>query len=113
MTDCYIWQAIYHDGTVVGEYDILEGRGFADVDCSRVAKLLLLGANGNGAHVCAVPVDARPVFFRRRAISLNEEQETRIWKTAHCIGWKRESDATYLFVFEDGSTLLSSEFQAV
>jgi len=110
--DGYIWQAVYTDETVIGEYDVLEGRGFSEVDVSRVKTLLLLG-NG-GAHAIAVPDGAEPVFFRRRRATLELfDASDNAWNTTHCIGWRMGKQEVYHFVFEDDSTLVTSDFQAV
>ena len=111
--DCYTWLAVYEDETVIPEFDgeRPDGRGFAEVDASRVKRLLLVGAPGQ--CVVALPKDATPVFFRRRRIEMDPVTEAQQRSTIHCVGWQRETDACYLFVFPDGNSLLSSDLQAV
>ena len=107
--DLYTWVAIYEDGTAMPEYDDErpDGRGWADVDATRVSRLLLVGMPGQA--VVALPSGATPVFFRRRVI----EMVDCLARTIHCIGWKREREECYLFLFEDGSSLLTADLQAV
>lgn len=103
--DIHAWTATYNDGATVPEFDAdrPDGRGFAEVDSTQVAMLTL------GPHRVAIPVDASPVFFRRRKIEVDTQKLT----TVRCIGWKRETCACYLFIFDDGRTLLTSDYQAV
>jgi hypothetical protein len=109
--DAYTWCAKYHDGTQIPEYDesCPNGRGFAEVSASQVATLEL-----SSAHKVAVPHGATPVFFRRRRMELNPNDDNVVSSTTtHCIGWKKGENACYLFVSEDGSTLLTNDAQAV
>jgi hypothetical protein len=77
--------------------------------------VLLLPLQGMGSsHRVDVPAGATPIFFRRRSVEINPLQgETGNRTTTHCIGWKRGDEAVYLFVFDDGSTLLTNDLQAV
>jgi len=64
-------------------------------------------------HEVQVPPRAQGVFFRRRSVVLNFEDDSVVnRKPAHCIGWKLGEQAVYLFVRGNGTTLLSSELQA-
>jgi len=114
--DAYVWRVLYEDDTSLSEFDEVNtiGRGFAEVDQSRVKQVQLLDApNGNVRRTAHVPTGAQPVFFRRRRVSVNVVSEASEQRpTVHCIGWKRGEDAVYLFVFDDGTTLLSSDLQA-
>lgn len=116
LKEAYIWQVKYGDDTWLAEYsaDCLQGRGWSEVDKLRVAYVELLSADGTSAQGVQIPAGAEPVFFRRRNIILNvnteEEQHLTI---AHCIGWKQGEQGTYLFVFANGSVLLTSNLQAV
>lgn len=112
--DAYTWGVLYTDDTCMAEYDREEGRGFAEVDHARVKELLLLSVQGEISHVMRVPQDATPVFFRRRSIAINLMQEESSQRpTVHCIGWKRGNETVYLFISDDGSTLLTNDLQAV
>jgi len=109
--DVYKWRAIYHDGTQIPEYDESrpDGRGFAEADASQVATLEL-----SSDHKVAIPHGATPVFFRRRRMELNPSNDNVVSNTTlHCIGWRQEESACYLFVSEDGSTFLTNDLQAV
>jgi hypothetical protein len=112
VKDAYIWSAVYGDYT-----DIFENieNSFADVDQTCVKTLFLLPLQGNRhQHRIDLPQGATPVFFRRRSIEINPLQgATGERPTVHCIGWKRGDEAVYLFAFEDGSTLLTTDLQAV
>lgn len=116
--DAYTWFVVCKDGTPIAEYDDTrpDGRGFAEVDGTQVKTLELLPCLpfDDVEHRVAVPDGATPVFFRRRTIELRLEDEQQTARPAiHCIGWKRDEQAVYLFVMADGSTLLSSDLQAI
>lgn len=104
--DTYRWSAIYNDNTILDERDTKQG--FASVDQSRIKNLMLFSPKGSIGNV-VIPEGAEAVFFRRRSIEPNKGNRS----TVHCIGWKNESSAVYLFVFDDGSTLLTTDLQAV
>jgi hypothetical protein len=114
--DVYEWRVTYHDGRQVPEFDEErpDGRGFLEIDSSQVKRLRLLLSSGIPAHVVTIPDGATPVFFRRRTISINPNNDTTAKRPVkHCIGWKKDEQAVYLFVFSDGSTLLTTDKQAV
>lgn len=112
--DIYTWRVVYDDDCTA-IYENAEN-SFADVDPLRVKTLLLLPLEGTECepqHI-DIPHGAQAVFFRRRSIEINplaEESSPR--PTVHCIGWKRGDEAIYLFVFDNGSTLLTDNLQAV
>lgn len=110
IQDIYSWRASYPNGEYLDETHAVGG--FGSVDLERCTSLTLHGTVP--AHVVHIPAGAKPVFFRRRSIAVNIIDETSDpQQTVHCIGWKRsEDDAVYLFVFENGATLLSSDLQA-
>lgn len=120
--EAYIWCATYHDDTQIPEYDEerQDGRGFAELDNARVKTLELwpllpspVDQQITRLHRVDVPSGAAPVFFRRRKIELNPNTDTQDISTTHCIGWKSDTEQCYLFVFDDGSTLLSNNIQAI
>lgn len=113
--DAFTWYALYENDDFISEYDRPEGRGFAEVESARVKTLLLIPCRGmEASHRVDVPAGATPIFFRRRSVEINPlQEETGNRTTTHCIGWKRGAQAVYLFVFDDGSTLLTNELQAV
>lgn len=112
VQDIYSWRATYSDGSHLDEEHAVGG--FASVDLARCTHLALIDQSGNAAHVVEIPSGAQAVFFRRRRISVNVMKEnSEPQATVHCIGWKRsEEDAVYLFVFANGTTLLSNDLQA-
>lgn len=131
--DSYSWLVTYTDGTQIFEYDEErpDGRGFAEREEKPVHTLTLMATDRPWQHMF-VPKGAEPVFFRRRYIDVSPTEEevaasqqgifteaifARInaapRTTVHCIGWKQGEQAEYLFVFADGSTLLSDDLQAV
>ncbi len=112
VKDTYTWRAVYDDERTCIQENA--ENSFAEVDQSRVKAVLLLPLQGCSSHRVDIPDGATAVFFRRRSITLNpntDEQQSRT--TVHCIGWKRGSEAVYLFVMDDGSTLLTDDLQAV
>jgi hypothetical protein len=112
--DVYTWDACYTDGSFIAEDDREEGRAFSEVDKGRVQALRLFHCKAGPSHRVDVPRGAQPVFFRRRSITIDPLQgESSPRPTVHCIGWKRGEEAVYLFVLDDGSTLLTDNLQAV
>lgn len=111
--EAYTWCAVYEipDDEFVCVQETAEN-SFADVDLSRTRVLLLLTPDGRLAHRVDIPSGAMPLFFRRRQIVINPDEQEKA-PTIHCIGWKRGNEATYHFVFEDGSTLLTDDLQAI
>jgi hypothetical protein len=110
--DVYAWRVTYHNGLQLNEEDAAQG--FASVDQLQVKRLRLLDASsGIPVHIVTIPQGATPIFFRRRSIELNPNTDEQAHKTVHCIGWKKGDEAVYLFIFEDGSTLLTNNLQAV
>jgi len=112
VQDIYSWRASYSDTEHLDETHAVGG--FASVDQERCTALTLFYQGAVPVHAVAIPEGAKPIFFRRRRIAINLVDETSApQETVHCIGWKRsEKDAVYLFVFENGNTLLSSDLQA-
>jgi hypothetical protein len=126
MIDAYTWSVAYIDDTVLHEFDEdrPDGRGWSEVGfdersdvSNKPVKIIMLATpEVDRVHRVVVPQDAKPVFFRRRYVMINtsgQENSDTSGCLAHCIGWKRGEEAVYLFVFSDGSSLLSSDLQAV
>jgi hypothetical protein len=117
VKDVYQWRVVYQDGTVTDEYDNArpDGRGFGERKAKPVAEIRLMTWHpfNDHEHRVDIPDGATAVFFRRRSIVLNPTTGEGGRTTVHCIGWKREQEAVYLFVFDDSSTLLTSDLQAV
>ena len=110
MRDLYTWRVTYQDGSEAHEPDT---GSFVHVDQDQVKSLALLSA-GNVEHQVDIPDGAQAVFFRRRMLAINPmNEQLQHASTIHCIGWKREDDGVYLFVKDDGSTLLTNDLQAV
>jgi hypothetical protein len=114
MNDKYTWQVRYSGDTWVLECDDErpDGRGFGEVEHAGIRCIDLIPAQAGSVHSVLVPDGASPVFFRRRSIELNAEGEQGR-ATVHCIGWKQGEHGVYLFVFDNGSCLLSNDLQAV
>lgn len=113
--DAYQWHVTYVDGTSTSEYDDArpDGRGWAEREATPVRAITLTRREQAGETVSIlIPDGVTPIFFRRRSIALQPGMQTPL-PTVHCIGWKREDDAVYLFIGEDGSTLLTDDLQAV
>jgi len=108
----YIWRAIYTNGDYLDERDAEQG--FSSVDQARVKSMVLLSPGDIVAHIVQIPAGAQGVCFRRHKVMLNVGDDSVVKRAPiHCIGWKQEEQATYLFVLWDGSTLLSNDLQAV
>jgi hypothetical protein len=109
----YTWQVIYQDDTIMSEFDGDRKRGFAEANSGQIKAIELkpLGNHALPSHRVDIPVGAVPVCFRRHKGM--DSITNRPDYTVHCIGFQYMHDACYLFVFDDGSTLLSSDLQAV
>ncbi len=114
--DLYTWQVRYVGDTWELEYDDErpDGRGWAEIEQAQVRCIDMIPTGPGHVHSVLIPTGATPIFFRRRKIELNpSSNEEPQRSTVHCIGWKRGESGVYLFVFEDGSALLSDDLQAV
>jgi hypothetical protein len=115
--EAYTWAALYIDGSYIAEYEpsCPNGRGFAEVDATRVKQLRIASDDLHlRSHYVEVPEGATPVFFRRRSIALQPvDGQTTTLPTVHCIGWKHDDKAVYLFISDNGNTLLTDNLQAV
>ncbi|HTJ49434.1 MAG TPA: hypothetical protein VL443_08290 [Cyclobacteriaceae bacterium] len=113
ITNSYSWTIIYKNGNFFNEYDCAGKRKFSDIDIKDVKHLRLDPMEiGLQTHFVNIPEGAEPIFFRRTQIAFAPEKVENLL-TAHCIGWKKENTAVYLFVFSDGSTILSDDLQTV
>jgi hypothetical protein len=121
--DIYTWEVTYADGSIMGEYDDTrqDGRGWAEIGDQTVKAVMLTPSDATWyeAHRVTIPKDAKPVFFRRRRVEINPNgEEQPPVSTVHCIGWKRGGSdvypmgAVYLFIYADGSTLMTDDLQA-
>lgn len=117
VRDLYGWIVMYPDGIVVSEQDTQEGLPFAAVAHTPVSSVALVQGSPQRKirHMVQVPLGAAPIFFRRRRLILDPEvRMVSGGGTTHCIGWQRDTgEATYLFVFADGGTLLTDNLNAV
>ena len=84
VQDIYSWRAGYsslvNKGTAISLEYLDEAHavgGFASVDLERCTHLALIDQAGKAAHVVEIPGGAKPVFFRRRRISVNVMEESR------------------------------------
>ena len=115
--DAYTWQVTYTDGTSTSEYDAVrpDGRGWAEREVKLVQAIALVRVeDGREAASLTIPSDAEPVFFRRRAVTCNPiDESSQSGTLAHCMGWKHDNKAGYLFVFDSGETLFTDDLQAV
>lgn len=110
IKDAYTWQVYLSDNTIVPEADNL----FAGIDQTKIRQIDLLPTGQGHVHSVQIPQDATPEFFRQRrtAISLMDGQEMPL-PTVHCIGWKRGEHLVHLFIYDDGSVLLTDSPQAI
>lgn len=121
-SDGWTWRVHYSDGTTFDEYEP-DGteHSFAEVDNPRVAVVELLPQHDWLAeHVVKIDAAAgtRPIFFRRRSRIVNlESGEDTAGPVIHCLGWQKTVNgrnvASYLFLFADGSSLTTDDYQAV
>lgn len=109
----YTWNAIYRDDTMMSEFDGSRKRGFAEANNGQIKAIELKPLDGQSlpSHRVDIPAGAIPVCFRRYkgVDSITNKPDCIV----HCIGFQYMHDAFYLFVLDDGSTLLTSDLQAV
>lgn len=111
--DTYTWAVTYQDENVLHEDEAAQG--FASVDQEHVKSVSLLTQGNHLVHCVDIPQGAQAVCFRRRSIMLNltDLDNAQFGQTVHCIGWKHDESAVYLFVLANGITLLTNDLQAV
>lgn len=125
----YIWEAIYNDGqSSLVEWERMENgeiiqHGFSEIALEQTTGMILHAIGGKeGQGAISVKIDTeggmRPIFFRRHQSTLNfETGEVTRHDPIHVLGWQRTVDETfvssYVYIFPDGSLLLSDRHDAV
>lgn len=125
----YIWEAIYDDGqSSLVEWERMENgeiiqHGFREIALEQTTGMILHAIGGReGQGAISVKIDAtggmRPIFFRRHQSTLNfETGEVTKHEPIHVLGWQRTVHGTnvssYVYIFPDGSLLLSDRHDAV
>jgi len=106
--DAWSWVVAYRDGNFVAEATV---GTWAAIDVAGVAFLdLCPSVAGLSALRVEVPEGAEAVFTRRRhVVALGPAR--RPW-TLTIVGWRRGDRGAYLFVADDGHTLLTDDFFA-
>lgn len=117
-TDAWSWVVRYRDGSML--YECLGPRAphaaWANVTVPLVESMLLIPRRAGLPQVVSqVPQDATPVLFRRRYVELNISSGEQVGprQNIHCLGYERADSASYVFAFEDGSLLHTSNRNAV
>ena len=90
--DAWTWTAHYADGSALGEWDEQGNEhGFREVEVDRVVALELTHV-ADALPPLAVLVDGpggqKPVFFRRRTVTLSADGQEKERETVTCIGWE-------------------------
>jgi hypothetical protein len=112
MSDLWQWRVTYGDGSILDEYDESgQDHGWCEVLVESVVKVELLPqVAGLSMHVLLIPQNRLPIFFRRRMIGVNQDGSEGSRQTIHCLGFQGH---IYQFIFENGATLLTDDFNAV
>ncbi len=114
MPEAFSWSVVLADGPMVSEE---EAGSFAAVAHRPVRTIILDPHAGSPPVFVRVPEGARPIFFRRRKIVLDPAGEETDRRTITCAGYQTteggRNRAVYLFVFEDGTLLLTDRHDAV
>jgi hypothetical protein len=119
--DAWEWRAIYTDDTYLDEFDEHDGtqHGWKDIDLERLHSFVLFSKREHlQSHLLRLTPEARPIFFRRRSIELSiESGEDQGRTTTTVLGMQRTvrgvNVASYTYLFEDGSILVSDDFKAI
>lgn len=126
----YVWTAIYTDdgeGETLPEYERNRHTGevtqhaFSHIDLIRCRGLVLqsLSAACRDISVKITPEEGmRPIFFRRHPTEFDFiTGEVRKLAPIHVLGWQRtvagQNVSSYVYIFPDGSLLLSDRHDAV
>lgn len=117
MAESYAWIAHLRDGSEVPEHEPDGTRNSfraLDGDSVRAVELVAL-IEGRAGAIVMVPDGAEPVLLRRKRQTIRlTDAAVGSGTLATVVGWQRGDDGSYLFVIEeDGSALLSMDFQAV
>lgn len=117
--DNWTWRVVYTDGGFLEEAGAAQG--WASVEMDRVAEVSWMPTvPGLAPHT--VRIDAasgqRPILFRRRSLAVDPKTGAgAAGPTIHALGWQRTVEgrnvASYVFIREDGSTVLTDDHQAV
>lgn len=112
MTDRLLWRVRFADGSTfdeLGPDGQARGWGQAMEQPSPPDYVDLVDTTGRTLYVVACQ-GRRPRFVRRRRLSVSlSGGPSEKGPTVHILGW----EGAWLFVFEDGSHLLSGDFNAV
>lgn len=118
--DAWTWLVVYRDGSMLHECDGQNPHAaYADIDIEQVDKMALIPLrDGLPQLVVQIAPGMRPIFFRRRLIELQiADGDTVGSQTIHCLGYSTNGNGPrtehFTFVFDDGSTLLSNDRNAV
>lgn len=114
--DDYRWIAHYDDDTWLNEED----HGFADIDLSRIIAFEL-APNRDGFAPIAVDIDQsvgmRPIFFRRRYLTVATDNEQTLNGSVTFVGWQKtvagRNVKSFVAILPDGSLLLADHDRAV
>ncbi len=119
--DPWYWVAHYSDGTQLCEYDDDGQHGWKEIDQSKLTAFELVPLQeGLVHHILKVSADSRPIFFRRRTISVNINGEVPVETgrdVFHVVGFQKtfgkgkhqKSYKCFVFIFQDGSTILTDD----
>lgn len=114
--DKYTWLAKYADGGYLEECTESNHRVYADLD---LANVVCISWGPNGVSMEKPGVSYIPVLFRRRMRGVNlVDEEIVSLPTIHGLGWEYtqnngSTSGTYMFLFDDGSVLTSTDRNAV
>lgn len=118
MAEDYIWRAHLDDHVLDELDDQGVARPFAAIDLSRL-KALEIFSQSDPARTYIVPIDGtmRPIFFRRRRIETTMDGTDVGRSTVTCVGWQKTERGrniqSFLFLFADGSSVMTDDRNAV
>lgn len=124
MPDPWYWRVVYADGATLDEYDAdaPDGRGWASAEAygamrqTRIAQVILIPQrDGLSTHVVTLSDasgDAPAVrFFRRRRVTVSMETGEPVGEAEPVTAI--ELLGIYMFLFADGSIVVSDDLNAV
>lgn len=112
--EAYTWKAKLRDGNYLHEWDA-KTFGKVPLECCVGVEL---EPKRSGLVRLSVEVDLatgqRAVFARRRCYIVDVTGNASRWQhVVTIIGWRGTTGGSYVFAFDDGRILVSSNFQAV
>jgi hypothetical protein len=115
VAEDFTWSAVYRDGSVLPERDP-DGteHGWAEIDQDRLDLFALMPQRpGLPSPVLKLSPAVRPIFFRRRVVTLDPDGGPEQTRTITVLGFattvEQRAVKAFVAVYPDGSVLISDQ----